>query len=255
MNKTLFIKKVGAVLLALTFWQIMAMKIHSRILLVTPVAVIRRLFTIWQVEGFFSSIWFTFYHIAGGFLLGLFLGILLAFLSARFSWLEILFWPWMVTIKSVPVASFVVICLVWLSVQNLSIFISFLIVLPVIYQNILTGLKSRNQEMEEMAMIFRLTPLRKLKYVTIPHLRPYLLSACTVTAGMAWKAGVAAEIIGTPSGSIGKMLFLAKTYLATDDLLAWTVIIVAVSVLSEKLFLWILKFLLGKPSGKSSSAS
>lgn len=228
------------------------MKIHSRILLVTPVAVIRRLFTIWQVDGFFSSIWFTFYHITGGFLLGLLLGILLAFLAARIPGLEILFWPWMVTIKSVPVASFVIICLVWLSVNNLSIFISFLIVLPVIYQNVLTGLKSSNRELEEMAQIFRLSPVKKLKYITIPHLRPYLLSACTVTAGMAWKAGVAAEIIGTPNGSIGKMLFLAKTYLATDDLLAWTVIIVTVSVLSEKVFIWTLKKILN-PSQRRSA--
>lgn len=253
MSQRLWLKKVGAVLLALTFWQIAAMRIHSRILLVTPIAVIRRLFTIWQVNGFFSAIWFTFYHIAGGFVLGLVLGILLAFLAAKISWLEILFWPWMVTIKSVPVASFVVICLVWLSVQNLSIFISFLIVLPVVYQNVLTGLKSSNIEMEEMASIFRLSPMRKLKYITIPHLRPYLLSACTVTAGMAWKAGVAAEIIGTPAGSIGKMLFLAKTYLATDDLLAWTVIIVAVSVLSEKCFIWILKKILTAPKRRSAS--
>lgn len=244
MNRELFLKKVGAVLLALTFWQIAAMKIHSRILLVTPIAVLKRLLTIWQVEGFFSSIWFTFYHIAGGFVLGLLLGILLAALAGKFPWMEILFWPWMVTIRSVPVASFVVICLVWLSVNNLSIFISFLIVLPVVYQNVLTGLKASDREMEEMAMVFRLSPWKKLKYITIPHLRPYLLSACTVTAGMAWKAGVAAEIIGTPNGSIGKMLFLAKTYLATDDLLAWTVIIVAVSVLSEKVFLRILRWIL-----------
>ncbi|MBQ0001857.1 MAG: ABC transporter permease subunit [Clostridiales bacterium] len=249
----LWLKKVGAIFLALTFWQIAAMKIHSRILLVTPIAVLKRLCTIWQVENFFSSIWFTFYHIAGGFLLGLILGILLAFLAHKIPVLEILFWPWMVTIKSVPVASFIVICLVWLSVNNLSIFISFLIVLPVIYQNILTGLKSGNREMKEMAQIFRVSPFRKLKYIIIPHLRPYLLSACTVTAGMAWKAGVAAEIIGTPSGSMGKMLFLAKTYLATDDLLAWTVIIVAISVISEKVFLYVLKKLLGESKRRDAA--
>lgn len=63
---------------------------------------------------------------------------------------------------------------------------------------------------------------------------------------MAWKAGVAAEIIGTPNGSIGKMLYLAKIYLDTDDLLAWTVIIVLLSVLFEKVFMLILKLVLGE---------
>lgn len=249
-NHKILFQKVSAVLLALTFWQLTAMYIHQRILLVTPIEVLRRLFTIWQVDGFFASIWFTFYHIAGGFLLGLILGILLAFLAARFPFLETLFWPWMITIKSVPVASFVVICLIWLSAQNLSVFISFLIVLPVIYQNILTGLKEKDPQMEEMSRIFRLSWHRKLRYITIPHLRPYLVSACTITCGMAWKAGVAAEIIGTPQGSIGKMLFMAKIYLDTDDLLAWTVIIVAVSVLSEKVFILLLKRLLGSSSSR-----
>jgi NitT/TauT family transport system permease protein len=240
-----FLKKAGAVLLALLIWQIAAMKIHQKILLVTPVAVLTRLLTIWQVQGFASSIWFTFYHIAGGFLLGSTLGILLAALAAKSPAVETLLWPWMVTIRSVPVASFVVICLIWLSARNLSVFISFLIVLPVIYQNVLTGLRAADQNMEEMAQVFRMPWYRKLRYITIPQLAPYLLSACSVTTGMAWKAGVAAEIIGTPDGSIGKMLYLSKIYLDTDDLLAWTVIIVIISVSSEKLFMWGLKKVLG----------
>jgi NitT/TauT family transport system permease protein len=243
-RRTEYLKKAGSVLFALIFWQILAMKLDQKILLVTPLAVLKRLLTIWQEQRFFSSIWFTFYHIAGGFFLGLFLGILLAFLAARLPAVKVLLWPWMATIRSVPVASFVVICLIWLSARNLSTFISFLIVLPVIYQNVLTGLENSDPAMKEMADVFRLPWYRRLRCITLVQLRPYLISACTVTSGMAWKAGVAAEIIGTPDGSIGKMLFLSKIYLDTDDLLAWTVIIVVISILFEKLFLWALKKLL-----------
>lgn len=238
------IKKIAAVLLALLIWQIAAMQIHERILLVTPVEVLARMLTIWQVEGFWSSVWFTFYHIAGGFLLGLGLGIFLAILAAKFPVAETLLWPWMATIKSVPVASFVVICLIWLSAGNLSVFISFLIVLPVIYQNMLSGIRAENRQMKEMAQMFHVNIWKRTRYITIPQIRPYLISACAVTTGMAWKAGIAAEIIGTPSGSIGKMLYLAKISLDTDDLLAWTVIIVLISVTTEKLFMWGLKKIL-----------
>lgn len=230
-------QRVVATAIALGIWQLAAMKIQQKILLVTPAAVVRRLCTIWQVEGFFPSIWFTFYHISLGFLLGVLLGCILAVLAARLRFVEILLWPWMITIKSVPVASFVVICLIWLSAGNLSVFISFLIVLPVIYQNMLTGLRNLDPAMREMARVFDVPRRKRIKFIILPQLRPYLLSACTVTAGMAWKAGVAAEIIGTPQGSVGKMLYQAKIYLDTDDLLAWTVVIVLVSVLSEKLFL------------------
>lgn len=237
MNYKEVLKKVGAALLALTFWEIAALLIHQRILLVTPVAVARRLCTIWRVEGFARAIWFSFYHIAGGFLLGLILGCLLAYLAAKHPVVETLLWPWMATIKSVPVASFVVICLIWLSARNLSVFISFLIVIPIIYQNVLEGLRAENREMQEVATVFQLPWRKRFRYIELPKLRPFLLSACRVTTGMAWKAGIAAEIIGVPNGSIGKMLYTAKIYLDTDDLLAWTVIIVAISVVAEKVFL------------------
>lgn len=238
------LKKAGAVLIALAFWQLAAMLIHQRILLVSPIQVLLRLTTIWQTEGFFMSIWFTFYHIVAGYLLGVGFGILLAVLADRWSWIETLLWPWVITVKTVPVASFVVICLIWLSAKNLSSFISFLIVFPIIYQNMLTGLRTRDPKLTEMAAVFRVRGLRRLTMITLPQIRSYLVTACSITAGMAWKAGVAAEIIGTPNGSIGKMLYTSKMYLDTDDLLAWTVIIVILSVGFEKLFVWLLKKLL-----------
>lgn len=238
--------KLLAVIFALCLWQLAAMTIDSKILLVSPVEVAVRLTTIWQTEGFWTSIWFSFYHIAGGFFLALFLGIVLAALAGRFRLIETLLWPFLVTIKTVPVASFVVICLIWLSAEKLSVFISFLIVLPVVYGNVLEGIKNEDKLMLEVGTVFRMPLLRRLLYIHLPQLKPFIMSACATALGMAWKAGVAAEIIGTPDGSIGKQLFYSKIYLDTDDLLCWTVIIVIVSVLFEKLFMLGLKALYGR---------
>lgn len=99
--------------------------------------------------------------------------------------------------------------------------------------------------MDEMAKVFRIRGIRKVRYIILPQLRNYIFSAFSIGAGMAWKAGVAAEVIGTPSGSVGKMLFTAKIYLDTEDLLAWTVIIVCMSALTEKLVMIALRKLLG----------
>lgn len=233
--------KTLAVIFALLIWQTAAVAVDQSILLVSPVDVALRMTTIWQVEGFASSIWFSFYHIAGGFLLALVSGILLAALSGRFKWVETALWPFMITVKTVPVASFVVICLIWLSAQNLSVFISFLIVLPVVYGNVLQGIKSEDGKMLEVAEVFRMPMLRRILYIHMPQLKPFILSACATALGMSWKAGIAAEIIGTPDGSIGKQLYYAKIYLDTDDLLCWTVIIVIVSVAFEKLFMLALR--------------
>ena len=180
-------------------------------------------------------------RIASGFLLALAAGSLLAIIAGRYSFAEMILWPFIATIKSVPVASFIILCLIWLSSKNLSVFISFLIVLPIIYQNTLQGIKSTDKKLLEMAAVFRIGLFRRLKYIHIPNIKPYLISACSVSIGMSWKAGIAAEVIGIPDGSIGKRLYEAKIYLNSGDLFAWTTVIVAISIAFEKLFLFLLK--------------
>jgi NitT/TauT family transport system permease protein len=232
--------------LALAVWQLASVLVDTKILLVGPIEVLARMATIWQVPHFWGSIWFTFYHIVAGFALGSAAGAALAALAARWRAAETLLWPFMVTVKSVPVASFIVICLIWLSARNVSIFISFLIVMPVVYGNLLSGIRAVDTGLLEMAKVFRMPPLRKFKYVYLPQLKPFIMSAFGTAIGMSWKAGVAAEIIGTPDGSIGKQLYYAKIWLDTDDLLCWTVIIVLCSVAFEKLFMSAVRGMYGR---------
>lgn len=241
-SKTPGYQKLFAVLLLLALWQAAAMLLDQKILLCSPLDVVERLTTIWKEEDFFTVIWFSFRRIAGGFLLALLCGILLAVLAGKFSWIGVLLQPVMATIKSVPVASFIIIALVWLSSGSLSEFISFLIVLPVIYNNVLAGIRNIDRKMLQMADLFRLSFGKRFVYIWLPEIRPYLFSACSIALGMAWKSGVAAEVIGIPAGSIGEKLYEAKAYLNTVDLFAWTVIIVAVSIAFEKLCMELLKY-------------
>lgn len=227
----------GAILL----WQVAAMYIDRTVLLASPAEVLIRLTTIWMEKGFWQTLLFSFLRIVGGFFCGAFLGILLGGLASRFSVIEIIFMPYMATIKSVPVASFVIIALIWMSSEHLPVFISFLMVLPIVYTNVLSAMKSMDKKMLEMAEIFQLTFQQKLRYIYLPHLKPFLLSAFSVSLGLAWKSGVAAEVIGIPVGSMGEQLYMAKVHLETVDLFAWTVLIVAISVLFEKLVMFLLR--------------
>ena len=241
-NKTIL--KILSVILALLLWQVLAVVIQSPILIVGPLEVCARLTTLWKEPLFFSSIQFSFLHIASGFALGVLAGLLLGFIAGRFSFVETFLWPYMACMKSVPVASIVVICLILLSASNLSVFVSFLIVVPVMYHNTLTGFTSRDKSMQEMADCFRLPGRKRFCYVTIPSMKPYLLAGIRTSSGLAWKAGVAAEVIGTPKGSIGQQIFLSKVYIDTDDLLAWTFVLVVLSVLFEKLVVTLFKKIL-----------
>ena len=241
-----FLKKTGAVLLALALWQAVSMILGMEMLLASPLKVLARLSTIWREKDFLSTVLFSMGRIFGGFLLAFLTGIGLALLAGRFRTMEILLWPYVVTIKSVPIASFIILCLIWFSYTQMTVFIAFLIAFPVIYSNVLHGLQSIDPQMLEMAGLYKVRGVRKLFYIHLPGVMPFLTSACSVAIGMAWKAGVAAEVIGVINGSIGQKLYDAKIYFQNADLLSWTLIIILLSVAGEKLFVWLLRYLYRK---------
>ncbi|MEG1849961.1 MAG: ABC transporter permease subunit [Oscillospiraceae bacterium] len=233
------LEKAAAVLLALAVWQLGAALLGNQLLLVSPLAVLRRLLTLLLEPDFYGAIWFSFARIVTGFFLALGAGTALAVVSGRFHWADVLLWPYVAIIKTTPVASFIILCLIWLDSGSLPIFISFLMVLPIVYTNMLQGIRSADPKLLEMARLFRVSWMRRLSCIDLPQLKPYLRSACSVSLGLSWKAGIAAEVIGIPDGSIGERLYQAKVYLSTGDLFAWTVVVIAVSLLFEKLFLFV----------------
>ncbi|MBQ7455826.1 MAG: ABC transporter permease subunit [Clostridia bacterium] len=233
--------RAAAVLFWLLAWQGASALLNDALLLVSPLRVLGQLFALMGQSAFYKAIWFTLSRIALGFALGAALGALLAVPAARSHLLRVLLRPLMVTVRSVPVASFIILALVWLTSKRVSVFIVFLMVFPIVYGNLLSGLQSESRELAEMARVYRVPPLRRLLYVELPQLKPALLSALTLSLGLSWKAGVAAEIIGVPRGSMGAALAQAKLYLDTPTLYAWTVSVVLLSVLFERLILFAVK--------------
>jgi NitT/TauT family transport system permease protein len=131
------------------------------------------------------------------------------------------------------VASFVILSLIWLESEQLSGFIAYVMVLPVIYINVLGGISSRDEKMLEMAKVFGFSPLKKLLYIYTPAVIPFFKSGCSVALGLCWKAGIAAEIIAMPRETIGVEIGLAKQYLESTTVFAWTLTVVLLSLLIE----------------------
>jgi len=238
-NKNLY--KALSVLFALLLWQGVCLIVNAEYLLASPIDVVKRLFTLILEPSFLQTTLYSFLRITGGFLVGFALGVVFANLAGRFKIVEYFLWPFVVTVKAVPIASFIILYYIWFDISMLATFISFLIVFPLIYKNTLEGIKNTDIKLIEVAKIYNVSYINKLRYITIPSVKPFILSACSVAVGMAWKAGVAAEIICMISKSIGGKLYDAKVFFQNADLLAWTVIIVILSVLSEKAFLALLK--------------
>ena len=235
--------RLWAVLFWLCVWQLGSMALGSELLLVSPLRVLQRLGQLAVTEPFWQSVSCSLMRIAGGFLLAMCAGVVLAALSARFRAVRELLAPAMLTVKTVPVASFIILALIWFSTKTLAVFISFLMVLPVIYTGTLGGICAADRQLLEMAQVFAVPLGRRLRCVYLPQVMPQFRAACTVALGLCWKAGVAAEVIGMPRGSVGERLQQAKVYLNTPDLFAWTLTVVLLSLMFERLFLTLLRAL------------
>ncbi len=218
----------------LLLWHLASLLADRELFLPSPASVFHVLFTelIFR-ESFRASVAASFVHIGEGFLLGAFWGIALAALSYYSKIVKLLLWFPIKVIKSVPVASFVILSLLWMRSEHLSVFIPFLMILPILYINTLAGLEKTDKKLLDMAWLFKLSPLQKILHIYIPQVLPHVLSACSLAAGMAWKSGIAAEIIGLAGNSIGNQLYQAKLYLMTPELFAWTIVIVVLSITCE----------------------
>ena len=169
--------------------------------------------------------------------LGAVLAFVLALAAGRWPVVEVLLRPYVLAIKAVPVASFIILALIWLSSRTLPLFIAALMVFPPVYLNVLEGIRRTDASLLEMARVFRVPFSRTLRGVYLPQVLPYFRSAVSAALGLCWKAGTAAEVIALSSGSIGEKLYNAKIYFQTADLFAWTAAIVLISAAFEKLFL------------------
>lgn len=219
----------------LLVWQAAAWWVDAPILLVSPVTAVGRLLQLLPEASFWQAVIYSVGRVLLGFSGGLLLGTALAALAYRFGWVRQLLSPLTAAVKAVPVASFVILALLWVSSQNLSVLVSLLIGFPVVYANVLAGLDSADRKLIEMARVFRVPFFRRATAIYLYQTLPFLRSGLAVAIGLCWKSGVAAEVIGIPSGSIGEKLYMAKVYLETPDLFCWTLVVVLLSVGCERL--------------------
>lgn len=229
-----FLKKAAVILFWLAAWQVFAMAVHNPFLAASPAETFQALASDIGKSFFWRTVLASLARISIGFCLGLVLGILAAAVNHRFPVLEEIVSPVISLAKTVPVVCFVVLLLIWQGPSFLSVAVSFLIVFPGVYFSVLEGLKAVDPKMLEMAKIFRLPGKTVFFYIYRPALKPFLLGSMKSSLGMAWKSGVAAEVIGLPDYSIGERIYLSKIYLDTAGILAWTAVTVCLSLLFEK---------------------
>jgi len=245
---TTIARKLAIAAFWLLVWQLLSLFMDNDILLPSPMTALCRLGELIFTGAFLRPVLGSLGRIGAGFFLGTAAGLLLAVLSSKYRLFEEVIKPAIMLCKTVPVASFVVLLLIWWGSKNLAVSVCFLIVLPNIYLGTLEGIRNTDKKLLEMAKVFGLPCGTRFFYIYRPALKPFLNSSLKLALGMCWKSGVAAEVIGTPEFSIGEQLYFSKIHLDMADLFAWTAVIILLSVCFEKLVLWTVKcFFAWKP--------
>lgn len=228
----------------LLLWELAARLLHNRLLLVGPLETLGILLRMATGVGYWQAVWNSTLRVLGGFLSGALAGIALAVLARNRKGLRWILSPFVNVVKAIPVASFVVILLIWVGNRNASLFICFFVSFPIFYLNTLAGLGAAPIELMEVAKLYRLSRHTRIQALYLPVLAPFLESALSLSIGVSFKAGAAAELIGQPLFSFGNGLYRAKIYLETGEVFAWTLSIVLFAMLAEKLLQGLLQLLL-----------
>ena len=252
--KSIFTLSIAAVTW-ISLWQLCCVRINKPLLLPSPGMVLKTLISLAQTSLLWTTVAASLGKVLLAFMLAVLVGCLCASLAAAVPAVRSFLHPPISIIRATPVASFTILALVWIQSKWLPVFISFLMVLPMIYENVYKGILSTDSQLLEMAQVYRLSFWKKLRFLYLPAVLPYFSSACVNGLGFAWKSGIAAEVLGLPKMAIGRQIHDSKIYVEIPELFAWTLVVILLSMLLEKLLLRLMqqvnrRFLLSKGEEK-----
>ncbi|MCY6484169.1 ABC transporter permease subunit [Clostridium aestuarii] len=235
------IKKFLILLFWLLIWELCSLFINNEILFPSPFSVFRTLCVLIGKRYFWQSVFRSILRVIVALILSIIIGIILGVISGINEFVEELLNPFIITIKATPVISIIIIVLVWVTSSNVAILASVFMCFPLIYTNVLEGIKSVNKNLIQMAHIYKVKRKYILKDIYLPSIKPYIVSGILMCLGIGWKVCVASEVLSTPRYSIGLNLLNAKTILDTEELFAWTIVVVLLSFIFENMFKYYIK--------------
>ena len=210
----------------LVVWQLAALAVGQSFILPGPAAVLGTLIQLAGVPSFWQTALLSLVRVLAGLLAGTLLGALTAALTCASRWADVLLSPAVRVIRAVPVVSFILFVLLWTRRGLVPV---------VVWGNVGRGIRETDPKLLEQAGALRFSRLKTVRLVYLPSVRPYFLSAVVTSLGLAWKSGVAAEVLCRPAWAVGTQIVQARDYLETPSLFAWTLVVLLLSLALEKL--------------------
>lgn len=236
MKKSLrkFVAGALSVGLLLLLWQVIAWSVGKPELIPTVPRLVGAFIELAGSEHFLRSVGTTVMRGLVGMVLSLVVAAGVAVVLSRKAWMEELFRPLFVVMRSVPVISFILLALIFLRPESIPLLIAFLTMFPLLCENLTKGLKNLRPEAEVLAQTFRLQRVNYYTQVLYPQLQPFLFSGLASAAGFGWRAIIMGEVLSQCAFGIGSEMKRAQVFIDVPSLLGWTVVAVAVSFAFDK---------------------
>ena len=244
-----------SVILYMAVWKILSLFIGREIILPPPETVFTQILRLFTTGNVMNQVLPTVVRGMAGFGLSLVCGIICGLAAGRSDRVRWFLNPLIISIRSIPVLSLILLAIIWFRTDLVPVFICFLVVFPIITGSVSTGVKQVDQELLEMARIYRKSPGEILKAVYLPSLLPYVSSGISSGLGLTWKSVVAAEVLSMPSRGMGTAMQSAQLQLDTAVLFSWTVLVVLLSALFDLLIILFEKQIVGDFRGRRKGIS
>lgn len=224
-----------SILLIPVAWLLLSWQMAQPQLIPSFPDLIRALFRLVYSPGFLVSIGTTCLRACVGLLLSLAAASITAFLLNRSEAIRFLFMPWLSLLRSVPVISFILLALIFLNPEMIPLLIAFLTMYPLLTENLLKGLMNRRDSWKMLARQFHLNAWNCLFQINYPQLKPYLFSGLASAVGFGWRAIIMGEVLSQCVDGIGKRMKEAQVFIDVPELIAWTLVAIVLSWLTDKL--------------------
>lgn len=239
-------EKLTRILLAAAFWaavwQVAAWAVDLPLLLPGLGQVIKTLGDLIRQGDFWLLVGLTLGRVLLGFLLGALVGFLLAVGTFFVPVLDVVLSPMIRVIRAAPVASFILLTMLWIESHFVPAFIASLMTIPIVWENVCQGFAHTDKELLEMAQVFSMGRCKRFFLIYLPSSMGYFRAALMTSMGMAFKSGVAAEVLCQPKLAMGTQMYYSKIYLETEKLFALTAVVVLLSIAMEKLLGVLLRY-------------
>lgn len=223
-----------AVLFLLIVWEIIAWPVNKPEIVPSVSRLLMALGELIVSPSFYQSVGVTILRGLAGMSLSLVTACVFAFLFTRYSWLYEFFRPLLAIMRSIPVVSFILLALIYLHPESIPLLIAFLVMFPLLTENLTKGLLHLHPGYKMMAEVFLIKGKNKVLQVYYPQLKPFLFSGLASAMGFGWRAIIMGEVLSQCTSGIGSEMKRAQIFIEVPELLAWTIIAILISFIFDK---------------------